>query len=526
MNRKLRGLAIGLLVCFTALFVQVNVLQVGEDSCPGVATPLTDAGCRKHLNTDPDNFRKIIRDFNQPRGTITTADGVVIAKSVKSDNPKAQFKYQRLFPEGALYGQITGYYNFNFGASGLEKHYNDLLAGQTAKQQFKSFSDLFVSRNHIGNLNLTVRDDLQRLIAKTLSARLAQVGASQGGAVVLDPRNGAILGMWGMPTFDPNPLSSHDQQAAQAARNALNPESGDSPLVSRTYQRAFAPGSTFKVVTGSVGLNTGKVTTSSPSFPVESAYHPPDGQPISNFGGESCGGTFIDILAESCNSAFARMGAEIIGQPDMSNGAEAFGFNQAPPIDLTDPAPSTFPSSDIAKSFLGQDSIGQHGTQATVLQMALVAAAVANGGKIMTPHLLDVARDDQGDTVKHGDDSVWKTAMSSQAAATMADGMRAVVKRGTAEGVFNLPGYDVGAKTGTAEIGGLGTGSASATNGWMIAWAGPEGQAPTVAVAVVVPGIGQGAGVGNNATTGAVTAGPVAQTLLAQALADQAKGGH
>lgn len=521
MNRKVRGLAVVLIACFVALFVQVNVLQVGQMSCPGPAAPFTSAGCRTNLSNDPTNNRKIVRDFNQPRGTVTTADGVVIAKSVASSNPRDQLKLQRVFPLGTLYGQITGYYNFNFGASGIEREYNDYLAGQTAKQQIKSFSDLFVSRSHVGNLTLTVRNDLQQSASQTLTQRLQQLGLREGAAVVLNPRTGAILAMVGVPTYDPNPLSSHDAKTAQAARDLLQPQTGASPLVSRVYQRAFAPGSTFKVVTGSVGVDSGKVTVDQPSYPAESAYVPPDGSAIGNFGGEVCGGTLITILAESCNSAFATMGAETIGRATMFLGATAFGFNGPAPIDLPDGGLSTFPN-EPSKAFLGQNSIGQHGTQATPLQMALVAAGVANDGKVMAPHLLDVVRDDQGDVVKRYDAHVWRQPIKSSSAATMRDAMRAVVNNGTAAGVFNLPGYDVGAKTGTAEIGGGGTGVPPSNNGWMIAWAGPQGQTPTVAVAVVIP---NEAGFGN-ATTGAVVAGPVTNQLLQAALADQARTGH
>lgn len=514
MNRRIRVLAVALMLCFVALFVQMNVLQVAQKSCPGVATPLTKTGCRNDLEHDPTNNRAIVRDFSQPRGTVTTADGTVIAKSVPVDD---QFKYQREFPQGDLFGHITGYYNFSFGAAGLEKTYNNELAGQTTKQQYRSLSDLFVSRQHTGNLTLTIRKDLQQQARQALQGALDPLGLHEGAAVVLDPRSGGILALWSSPTFDPNPLSSHDRATAQQAKSLLDSDPRV-PLLARSYRETYAPGSTMKLVTGSTGVDTGKVTPSSPSYPVQSAYHPPYGLPISNFSGEVCGGTLFEILAKSCNSAFAAMGAETIGAQAMIAGAEKFGFDDKPPIDLPDPAESVFPT-DFTKQLplLAQASIGQGDVRATPLEMALVTAGIAHNGAIMAPHVLDKVLDEQGNVVKSYDDHVWTQAISPDAAGTMRQAMEGVVQHGTAT-VLNLPGYTVGAKTGTAEVGT----TPATNNAWMVAWAGRPGHAPSVVVAVVVPKVpGYG-----NASTGAAVSGGAAKQLLQAALASQGKGGH
>jgi peptidoglycan glycosyltransferase len=516
-NRRIRRLAVALMFCFAALFVQMNLLQVGQMSCPGIATPLTRTGCRKRLDKDPTNNRAIVRDFSQPRGSITTADGVVLAKSVPV---KDQFKYQREFPEGDLFGPITGYYNFAFGATGLEKYYNDELAGQTAKQQYHSLSDLFVTRQHTGDLTLTIRKDVQLQARQALEQALSARGLHEGAAVALDPRTGAILALWSDPTFDPNPLSSHDHKTAQYAKNLLD-GSSQVPLLARSYRETYAPGSTMKVVTGSIGVDTGKVTADHPSYPSESAYQPPYGLAISNFGGEVCGGTLFRILAVSCNSSFAQMGLETIGPSLMVAGADKFGFNEQPPIDLPNAATSVFPT-DFAHQLplLAQGSIGQGDVRATPLEMALATAGVANNGAIMAPHLLNQVIDEQGNVVKTYENHVWKQAISPSAAATMRGAMINVVDHGTARGVFNVPGYTVGAKTGTAEV----ATTPATNNAWMVAWAGPTGQEPTVVVAVVVPRVpGHG-----NESTGAAVAGPVASALLNAAIAaqNQPGGGH
>lgn len=511
MNKQIRWLAAGLLVCFTALFVQMNLLQVGDMSCPGVAAGLSSAGCRKKLEHDPYNSRTIVRDFSRPRGTMTTADGVLLAQSVPSND---QYKEQRVFPTKDLFGPITGYFSFNVGASGLEKTHNDLLSGSTTKQRFRSFSDLFVNRPHTGNLELTVRNDVQSVATQQLSQALAQRGLKQGAAVVLDPRTGAVLAMVSLPSYDPNAISTHDTKLAQSAKTLLD-ATKPTPLLATAYQQLYAPGSTFKLVTGSVGVDNGKVTPTNPSYPILSAYKPPYGNPISNYGGEHCGGTLATILAESCNSAFAQMGAETIGPDLMVSGSNAFGFNDKPPIDLPAPAASRFPTEwNRALPLLAQASIGQYDVRATPLEMALVASGIANNGVIMAPHLLNRVIDDDGNIVETYKPHQWRRAVSADTAATMRDAMTQVVQRGTAT-ILQMPGQAVGAKTGTADN----ASTPPTTNAWMVAWAGPPGAPPEVVVAVVVPFVkGHGSDSVGSGNTGSAVAGPIAKALLQAAL--------
>ncbi len=513
MNRQIRGLGLVLLACFTLLFVQVNLLQVGDRSCAGAVGAITGKTCRRNLDADSLNTRAILRDFSRTRGAIATADGVVIAKSVDSGD---RYVYQRTYPTGDLFGQITGYFSYAYGSSGLEAQYNDELSGHTAAQEVRSFSDLFSNKDHAGNLTITMRADLQR------TARSA-LGDRQGAVVVLDPRSGDVLAMWSNPSYDPNIVSHHDtdtNHTARDARTALDTAAGQ-PLLDKNYQQIYAPGSTFKLVTGSIGVNTGKVTPEQPSYPPATSYQAPVpyGAPISNFSGETCGGTLFTILAQSCNSAFAQMGTETIGPQAMMAGSAAFGFESTAPIDLPGPkATSTMrpkpspddPNGDFTHDLpkLAQASIGQGPTVATPLQMAMVAAAIAHGGVIMTPHLLDTVRDVDGNVVKRYRPHAWRRAIKPSAAATMSDGMRQVVANGTATNMA-IPGFDVGAKTGTAELA-----DNASNNAWMVAWGGKPGQEPSVVVAVVVPNV---AGVGN-AATGSVVAGPTARAILAQAL--------
>jgi penicillin-binding protein A len=478
-KRQIRLLGIGLMACFVVLFVQLNRITVFEAA---------------KLNDNPNNTREILRDFTQPRGTVTTADGVVIAQSVPSND---RFELQRQYPEGPLFSAITGYYSFTLGSAGVEKTYNDELAGRTLDLSFQSLGDLFVDKDRTGDLNLSVRADLQRIATE-------QLGEREGSVVAIDPRNGEILAMVSFPTYDPNLLANHDTQAAADVATLLD-ASPDKPRLSRAYQDRFFPGSTFKIVTATAALTSGAITADEPSYPVMSSYTPPGTtRPLQNFGGSSCGGALFEVLRVSCNTAFAQMGVDT-GAEAMVSTAQRFGFNQDVPIDLTRPARSNFPT-DFAQNVpaLAQSAIGQNDVAATPLQMAMAAGAIANDGQVMTPHVLRDVRDTDGNIVDTYDPSGWTTAMDRGTSALMRDAMIGVVEQGTA-GRLRVPGFVVGGKTGTAQ---LGT-DPPRSHAWIIGFAGPPGEAPTIAVAVIVEGQE-----GASEQTGGRVAAPIAQALL------------
>ena len=484
MDRQIRRVGVFLMVLFCALFAQLNYIQVFR------------AG---KLNTRPGNSRPVDQAFSRARGYVTTADGVVVAQSVKSSD---RFEYQREFPQGELYASISGYFNYSFGATGVEAAYNEELSGRTAAQQVKSLGDLFVKADHTGNVKLTVRSDVQ-------DAAKAALGDRKGSVVALDPRTGAVLALWSWPSYDPNQLSSRDFKATAAAK-ALLEASPDEPLLARSYRQLYPPGSTFKIVTGSTGVETGAVTPDRPVYPTLTSLDlPQTTKNLPNFGGSACGGTLFRILAKSCNTSFAQMGLDL-GGPTLRKGAEAFGFDSVPPFDLPAVA-STFPAGDFTHELpvLAQSAIGQNSVKASPLQMALVAAAIANDGVIEKPHVLDEIRDGEGDLVRQAGVHEWRRAVSAQTAAVMRDGMRAVVASGSATRL-QMPGLDVGAKTGTAQFGT----APLRSHAWVIAWAGPPGQAPTIAVAVIVEGQS-----GLSEGTGGRVAAPVAKQVIEAAMA-------
>lgn len=478
MNRSIQHVGAFLMLAFAALFVQLNVIQAYRS---------------EELNARPGNSRPVDLAFSKPRGSVLTADGVVVARSVPIEGRK---KFQRTFPEGERYAPITGYFNYSFGATGLESAYNEELAGNRTEQKVRTFEDLIKERDSSGNLNLTVRSDMQQ-------AAIDALGERAGSVVALDPRDGGVLALWSWPSFDPNLLSDHDHDRATDAKTFYEATPGN-PLLPRSYRETYAPGSTFKIVTAATGVEIGEVGVDEPVYPVETSFTPPQtDRPLPNYGGSACGGTLFTVIARSCNTSLGRMGLDI-GGPAMIAGAEAFGFNQRPPFDLPAVA-SVFPDVDYTHQlpFLAQSAIGQHDVTATPLEMALVAAGIANDGRIMAPHVVDRITDQEGRLIRRIEPTVWKDAVSPETAAIMREAMRQVVENGTGSSV-RVDGLEVGAKTGTAQTG------ENRSHAWMIAWATRPGEnEPFVAVAAVVldqTGVGEG--------TGGRAAGPIVQRLL------------
>lgn len=497
MSRQIKVLGAVIMICYVAAFAKLNQLQVLNAS---------------EYNDRPENTRAQLRDFNRPRGDIVSADGVLLATS---EERRAELRYQRVYPQAGLFAHITGYYSFRLGSTGVERTYNAELTGRTSSLQLRELSGFFSDPSSEGDVMLTVRSDVQTTARDAL-------GDLEGSVVALDPRSGAILAMYSNPTYDPNLISTNDGQTASDVKTVLD-ASTEKPLLARSYQERFFPGSTFKVVTATAGLTSGEVTETEPVYPVVQSYTPPlTNRPIYNFDRSNCGGALFAILEQSCNSSFAQMAAEQLGADPMIEAAEAAGFNDTPPIDLTRPASSVYPTDfgDVVREpadkapvyedtpALAQTAIGQNDVAATPLQMALVAAGVANEGRIMVPHVMAEVQARDGDTVARFDERPWRDSMEPEVAEIMRRAMIGVVEQGTALGV-RLPGYEVGAKTGTAQ---LGT-TPPRSHAWMIAFAGPEGGEPTVAVAVMVQGVN-----GDDGQTGGRVAGPIAKAVLQSAL--------
>ncbi len=488
MNRQIRRLGLVLLVLFLAMFFQLNYLQVIRAD---------------QLANHPGNSRNAVRDFGQPRGSIVTADGTVIAESYPNPNSKSSYDYLRRYPAGSLYGQLTGYFSFTYGSTALEREYNGVLAGHRTALTVKRLKDLLGSKVVTADVTLTIQDQLQRVAAKALKRR-------KGSIVALDPRTGAILAMVSYPSYDPNPLASTDFGATQQAFKALTADEGR-PLLARAYRERYPPGSTFKVVTASTGLQTNVVGLTTPVYPVlRSLPLPYTTRPLRNFGGGACGGDLVNVFLVSCNTSFAQLGLDL-GPQKLHDGAEAFGFNKTPPLDVSPgAAKSFFPSVDFFvrnDPQLAQGAIGQGNVSATPLQMALVAAAIANHGVVKAPHLMAEVRDSQGNVIQTETDNDWVSPVSAEVADELRGMMVGVVKGGTGTRAA-IPGVQVAAKTGTAQTG------LKTAHAWTVAFAPAD--APTVAVAVIIENQPE-----VSTATGGRVAAPVAKAILQAALALQ-----
>ena len=496
MERRIRRLGIFMLLCFVALFIQLNNIQVFKANS---------------LANSPNNPRVIEEQESQPRGSILSSDGVTLASSVLAP-PGSIDKYQRVYnPATAIsFSQIVGYDSPNYGMTGIEAEYNSYLESHT--RPAKTLRDLLVNRTATGNVTLTINSQLQADVVNAVNGLNVGGGAPQAGAVVIDPKTGAIEAMYGNPSFDPTGLVSQDSTVETSTWNQLDYKSPQSPLVSRTFQYGFAPGSTFKTVT-SAAVYDHDPSLAAVNYPVTGciSLKPQSPLPLCNYGNgaEHCGGDIQLSLPQSCDTAFAQMGMALGGQ-NLTTEADAFGFNRQVPIDLPGAGVSSFPSGpafNLNKPFQAYSAFGQENVVATALQMGVVAAGFANDGVIMTPHVMEQIRDSQGDVVERYTPKPWLTATSPLTAAAVTSLMQKVVTQpgATAYGLFPAS-WNVAAKTGTAQTGAFN----QLTNDWMIAFAPANN--PQVAVALVVPN--QPAN-----ETGASTSGPPTRAILGDALA-------
>jgi penicillin-binding protein A len=484
MNRTIGKVAAVVLALFGALFVNLNVITLlrADD-----------------LATHPANRRLIVREYEIARGPIVVGEHAIAL----STPTEGELRYLRTYPEGPRYAHLTGYYSLILQRSGLEATLNEQLTGRPTEVVAQNLGDLLGTRDRAGNaVVLTIDPRIQTAAEAALDGR-------EGAIVVIDPQSGSVLASYANPTFDPNPLSSHDASVVRRAWDDLLARD-DSPLVDRALRELYAPGSSFKIIVAAAALEHGMIPTQ--LFPDEVRYDVPQTTAdIGNYGGGFCGNgrsiSLEDALRVSCNTVFARLGVEL-GAEALVAQAERFGLNHAIPFELAT-ATSAIPG-DLDIPATAQSAIGQRDVRVTTLQMALVAAAIANGGELPLPHVVASVRDPEGARVRGPVSGRWTDppgggrAVSARTAQQLRRMMVLAVESGTGSRA-RIPGIEVGGKTGTAQTGPADSGSPPIA--WFVGFAGSD-----FAIAVMVPGDGP-------RSTGGLIAAPIANEVLAAALA-------
>jgi peptidoglycan glycosyltransferase len=440
------------------------------------------------LEANKANKRPLLEEQRIRRGLIYAGNGTVLARNTVSGSGSARF-YRRFYPLGTLFSHPLGYNFVDRGRVGLERSYNDDLTGKT--DEFETIFDQLRGRQREGDDIVTTLDpQAQQTALRGLAGRA-------GSVVAIEPQTGAVRVMASVPNFNLN--SVPDSFAT------LRREPG-APLLNRAAQSGYPPGSTFKVVTATAALDSGRFTPDS----VLSGKSPRviGGVPLSNFGNEQFGAiTLTTALTHSVNTVWGQVG-EKLGKGTMYRYMTRFGFDRRPPVDL--PTDELRPSGvfdqrsgkllDATDAIdIGRVAIGQERLQVTPLQMAMVAAAIGNGGRLERPHLVEKVMDPDGRTVRRVKPSEESKVMTPRTAAALAGMMSQVVKEGTGTAAA-LEGIDVAGKTGTAEKG-------TANQAWFIAFA-PVG-APRIAIAVTVEQT-----TGQGGTVAAPIAKQVMETLL------------
>ncbi|MET8305579.1 penicillin-binding transpeptidase domain-containing protein [Micromonospora sp. NPDC005173] len=478
MNAPLRRVGVVVMVLFGLLFANLNWVQAYKAD---------------EYRTSDYNGRVQVAEYDRKRGNIE-AGGTALATSKETTG---KLKFLRTYPGGAKYAQVLGYKPVNLADTGIERVENDFLAGTSDQLFGDRFKDMFTGDQTAGgNVLLTLSKRAQDVAYDQM--RNNQQGVKRGAAIAIDPRTGAVQALVSMPSFDPNPLASHNTNEAAAAYNKLE-QDPDGPLKNRALGETLPPGSTFKIVVAAAALENG-ISKTTP-IAAGSSYTPPtSGEPIRNAAPSICPQpqvTLLEAVTESCNTGFAQLGVRL-GANTIKEKARQFGFEQD---DLTvgqlgegglPTAASRTGSIQNADggddpAALAQSSIGQRDVRMTPLEGAMIAGAVAYEGKQMRPYLVrQLLAPDRTTSYYTAKSRELRQPVSPQVAGDLREMMVSVVQKGTGQKAA-ISGYTVGGKTGTAQ-----SAPDRPDHGWFIGFALDKNGTPVSAVCVVLEQAGSG----------------------------------
>ncbi|MUL44064.1 penicillin-binding protein 2 [Streptomonospora sp. PA3] len=473
MNKPIRRLALFTMALFGVLLLNVSWIQTFQ---------------AETLREHPYNRRQFIESLTQHRGSILVgSEEVAYSEPVGGDSEQ----FQRHYENGSMYAPVVGAFRAG-SATGIERAENSFLDGSNELLAVNNFRDMLTGEEPKGaDVYLTLDSGAQQAAMDGFQSL-----GKNGAAVALDPETGAVLASYSHPTYDPNSVASVTETDA-AAKNWTELEASEQqPLLNRGLQQVYPPGSTFKVVTAAAALENGATPESTQEAPATLDL----GAPLPNAWGGPCNNGAPDSLAHSieisCNTSMANWAIELGGQK-MHEQAEAFGFNQGP-MEIPLPVVESSSPLETDPNILGRSGIGQANVEATPLQMAMVAAGVANDGDVMKPYLVDSVQNSNLEEVKAAQPEVYSNAISSSTAEDLTQMMIGVTEGDEASGPAGaIPGIHVAGKTGTAET------ASGPTHNWFISFAPAED--PQVAVAVVVEHGGQ---------SGGTLAAPIAKEMM------------
>ncbi|UQA94309.1 peptidoglycan D,D-transpeptidase FtsI family protein [Streptomyces halobius] len=460
MNKPLRRVAIFCGLLILALLVRVNWVQFVQAD---------------ELKNDPHNRRVAIERYSIPRGNIIV-DGKPVTGSTTTDS--GDFMYKRTYKNGEMWAPVTGYASQAFGANQLEKLNDGILSGSDDSLFFSRTVDMFTGEKRKGGNVVTTLD------AKAQKAAFEGLGDKKGAVAAINPETGAILALASTPSYDPSTfagMSDKDSEAYNALQKKNNP---DDPMLNRALRQTYPPGSTFKVVTAAAALENGLYTDIDAKTNSPLPWTLPDtaGVELKNEGSlPSCkNGSLREALRVSCNTVFGKISADL-GNKKMMAEAEKFGFNN-PKIDTpVRAAESIYPKDNRPQNAMA--GIGQASNRATPLQMAMVASAIANGGKLMKPYMVEKLEAPNLNVVQQHTPEKMSEPLTPQNAQKLQDMMETVVTHGTGKRA-QISNVTVGGKTGTAQHG---ENNKDNPYAWFISYAKTAKGTP-VAVAVVIEG--------------------------------------
>lgn len=481
MNKTIRRASVFTLLLVFALLIRATWVQFYD------GTALAD---------NKNNRRNAIELYSEPLGNI-----VVGGKSVTGSarTTSGDLKYKRTYTDGSLYAAVTGFSSQVYGATQLEGIYQDLLDGTDGR--LKTVLDT------VTNKRADPGDVITTIDPATQKAAYDALGDKQGAAVAIDPASGKILAVVSTPSYDPSTISTGDTDAwSQLTKDP------DKPMTNRALRQPLPPGSTFKLVVAAAALEDGLYSsvdekTDSPNpYPLPQSTDKLTNENLS----APCADASIRVaLRYSCNNVFGKMAVDL-GQDKVRAMAEKFGFNDASQDVPVRAYESVYPKGmDEAQTAL--TGIGQFDVTATPLQMAMVSAAIANGGKLVSPHMVSQITDSGGDVLENYDDNTsTKEIVSSSTAEQLQSAMRTVVEEGTGTNA-RISGVTVGGKTGTAQHG---ENNSETPYAWFTSYGKSEATGKEVAVAVVV----EQSDAVRSEVSGNGLAAPVAKAVMEAAL--------